>query len=1253
MRLRLFIILLILLLPLVVFGQGIIIIPPVSGGGGDVTLAGGQTISNKTIDADLNIITNIGASEIKPDIISGQTEDTTASAGEYFLYLNSAGQLRKMNVSNLPSATGETNLASNIGVGGVGVYVSKSSVTLQFKKVNAGSNRVSVTDDVANNEIDIDIVPANISILNLSGAPTSTVVGINSTQTLTNKTISTTNNTISGIGSSNIVPNIISGQTEDTTPDAGEYFLYLNSAGQLRKFNVSNLPSTGGGSGEINLAANIGISGVGVYVSKTGVTLNFKKVNAGSTKLSVTDDVANNEIDLDVVPANISILSLSGSPVGAVVGISDSQVLTNKTINADINSITNIGSTNVKPELISGQTEDTTATSGEYFLYLNSAGQLRKLNVSNLPAPTGEANLASNIGVGGVGTFVSKSGVTLQFKTINAGSNKLTVVNDGINNEVDIDVNPANIDILTLSGSPNSSVVGISSAQTLTTKTINADNNTITNIGSTSIKPEIISGQTEDTTPDAGEYFLYLNSAGQLRKFNVSNLPAPTGESNLGSNIGVSGIGVFVSKTGVTLNFKTINALSSKIILTDDVPNNKIDIDVDPSMIDIQTLFNAPTSIVVGISDTQTLINKTFDADNNTITNIGSTGIKADIVSGLTQEVSPASGDFLLGVESSGSLRKFDVGDILSAGGAGDITQVLGCTTGDCSNLVAVDGNLIDLSAVDISASNEGLVLPHPNDCSLGTGIGQICYDADSDILYLGTGSGVSAIAAGNITDIWSCTSGVCNLVTVSEGSGLDFSAVTPDSAGEGLILPAPTSCAGSIVEGQICWDSDDDTLYIGNGTNAVKAGDGDITSVFNCLSGDCSGIITVSEGSGLDFSAVTPDSAGEGLILPHPNDCTASVAEGQICWDADNDTLYVGSSATAIEIASGGSGDITDVFNCTSGDCSSIVASDGDFLDLSAINVSGITEGLTLPQNPGDCSSGIGQGQVCWDSTNHVFYVGNGTTAQAIGTGGTATLNDVFNNGKSITGANSQANGFCVGDGTDKICTYVGASGPTIECTAGGQPCDYKVDVASGKNFLLNLNGTTSLTVDSAGVSTLAGGMREVQTMYVYPSLMSVNGTGNGCYLVDDKVYGDTTVPWMITCGDDDTATIKFTVPSPKNWDTTYLTLESTWIEDSDVQVGSYRMDWAAYCSSSGDSIYGTETYGTEVSMAFTAPTAFYKILTVETGNITPAGSCLPGDMIMFRGQVNSSGTTVANAFLTHMLWARVNIKIKSWSNQ
>lgn len=59
------------------------------------------------------------------------------------------------------AAGGEVNTASNVGTGGVGIFKQKTLVDLEFKKLNAGSAKVTITDDTGNSEVDIDVADAS------------------------------------------------------------------------------------------------------------------------------------------------------------------------------------------------------------------------------------------------------------------------------------------------------------------------------------------------------------------------------------------------------------------------------------------------------------------------------------------------------------------------------------------------------------------------------------------------------------------------------------------------------------------------------------------------------------------------------------------------------------------------------------------------------------------------------------------------------------------------------------------------------------------------------------------------------------------------------------------------------------------------------------------------------------------------------------------------------------------------------------
>src|SRR6056297_3572429 len=95
-------------------------------------------------------------------------ENAALSTGKAHVPNNSSAAdnsfLAKDGTWQVPSGTGtgEANGGINIGTAGVGIFDSKSGVNLQFKKINAGSNKITITDDTANDEVDIDVDTSNL-----------------------------------------------------------------------------------------------------------------------------------------------------------------------------------------------------------------------------------------------------------------------------------------------------------------------------------------------------------------------------------------------------------------------------------------------------------------------------------------------------------------------------------------------------------------------------------------------------------------------------------------------------------------------------------------------------------------------------------------------------------------------------------------------------------------------------------------------------------------------------------------------------------------------------------------------------------------------------------------------------------------------------------------------------------------------------------------------------------------------------------
>lgn len=94
-------------------------------------------------------------------------DEIDSAVGKYFSYQpnNVAcanGELLKWNSAQTrwecgTASSSESTTASNIGTSGVGVFKQLSTFDLQFKKLNAASSALSLTDDTVNNKIDIGV----------------------------------------------------------------------------------------------------------------------------------------------------------------------------------------------------------------------------------------------------------------------------------------------------------------------------------------------------------------------------------------------------------------------------------------------------------------------------------------------------------------------------------------------------------------------------------------------------------------------------------------------------------------------------------------------------------------------------------------------------------------------------------------------------------------------------------------------------------------------------------------------------------------------------------------------------------------------------------------------------------------------------------------------------------------------------------------------------------------------------------------
>jgi hypothetical protein len=449
-------------------------------------VSGSVPDATNNVKGKLKLAGDLGGTADLPTVPELANKQATLVSGTNIKTINGTSLLGS---GNLVITGGETNTASNVGIVGVGIFKQKTGVDLEFKKLNAGSNKVTITDDVGNNEIDVDVVVANLTGIAQSQVTNLTTDLSNKQETLVSGTNIKTINSTSLLGSGDISIDLSVKQTNIQFQNKG---VSLGTSGTVDVINFTGAPVTasrtgntvtvdvtgGGGGGATNLAYNASPTN-GVITSDTGTDATIPLAdgtNAGLlapaqfTKLS--NIAITQPVDLDQLESDTATNNAKVSNATHTGDVSGSTILTLATVNSNVGTF---GSgTQIPQFVVNGKgliTSVSNVTITPAASSITGAGNITKVDDTNVTltlggTPTGSVLNSVSFTLGWTGTLADGR-IASASNWNNAYSNRITsLTTTGNSGASTLISNVLNIPNYTLAGLGGISLTSLSSTAT-------------------------------------------------------------------------------------------------------------------------------------------------------------------------------------------------------------------------------------------------------------------------------------------------------------------------------------------------------------------------------------------------------------------------------------------------------------------------------------------------------------------------------------------------------------------------------------------------------------------------------------------------------------------------------------------------------------------------------------------------------------------------------------------------------------------